>query len=110
MYAFDVSVLGMPCHLMVNPYVTWRMGSVMTVPLTQLDVNVNYVSLASLVTPQEMQNVQVGQCEYFAMDYSWVECTGDVRYTKLSYHPFLSYNDHNIYSWSEITTVHQVKQ
>ena len=61
MYAFDVSVLGMPCRLMVNPYVTWRMGSVMTVPLTQLDVNVNYVSLASLVTPQETQNVLVGQ-------------------------------------------------
>lgn len=57
--AFGVNALGMPSHLMVNLFVIWRMDSVITVPLTQLEPNVNYVSQASLVTPQELQNVLV---------------------------------------------------
>ena len=60
--ALRVDAMGMPCLLMVNPFVTWRMDSVLTVPLTQWDLSVNNASQVTLVTQQESQNALVSAC------------------------------------------------
>ena len=61
MFAFDVTVLGMPSHLIMDPFVIWKMDTVLTVPLTQPESNVKDASQATLEILQENQNVLVGK-------------------------------------------------
>ena len=61
----------MPFHpMMVDPFVIWKMDTVLTVPLTQLESNVKDASQATLVILQETQHVLVGKHHVYIL--SWI--------------------------------------
>ena len=64
---------------------TWKMDSVLTVPSTQLESNVNDASQGTLVIPQDNQIVLVGKYTYIAI-LILLPCIMDRMYMSCKWH------------------------